>query len=44
WHTRGWQGAVLRYAALVEAAQAEERLLAYWRAAQAAGARLMRGA
>ena len=43
WHTQGWQGALLRYASLVEAPDAEDRLLAYFRALQAAGMKLMRG-
>lgn len=43
WHTQGWNGAVLRYAHLVNAPDAEDRLLAYWRALQQAGAALMRG-
>jgi hypothetical protein len=42
WHSQGWNGAVLRYAALVGAPDAEERLLGYWRGIQQAGARLMR--
>ena len=41
WHNQGWNGAVLPYARLVNAPDAEERLLAYWRAFQQAGARLM---
>ncbi len=41
WHNQGWQGAVLRYAALVEDPEAGERLINYWKTVQAAGAGLM---
>ncbi len=41
WHSQGWNGAVLPYARLAGAPDAEERLLAYWRAFQQAGAKLM---
>lgn len=42
WHNQGWQGAVLRYAALVEDPEAGERLVNYWRTVQAAGMALMK--
>ena len=42
WHSQGWNGAVLRYAALLEDPQAGERLLNYWRVVQKAGMSLMR--
>jgi len=42
WHTEGWSGAVLRYAQLVGAGDAEERLLTYLRTYQQAGMALMR--
>jgi hypothetical protein len=42
WHNQGWQGAVLRYAALVEDTNAGERLVNYWRVVQQAGMALMR--
>jgi hypothetical protein len=42
WHTQGWQGAVLHYAALVEDPRAGDRLVEYWQAVQRAGASLMR--
>jgi hypothetical protein len=42
WHSLGWNGAVLRYAALLEDPQAGERLLNYWRVVQQAGMALMR--
>jgi len=42
WHTEGWSGAVLRYAQLVGAAEAEERLLAFLRTYQQAGMALMK--
>jgi hypothetical protein len=42
WHNQGWNGAVLRYAALVEDPNAGERLVNYWRVVQAAGMALMR--
>ncbi len=32
WHTEGWQGTMLPYAALVDEPNAEEHLLAYARA------------
>jgi hypothetical protein len=41
WHTEGWQGAVMPYAKLVGAPDAEERLLAFLRTYQAAGMALM---
>jgi hypothetical protein len=37
WHTRGWQGAVLPYEALVATRQPQERLLDFLRAARAWG-------
>jgi hypothetical protein len=43
WHTEGWSGAVLPYAQLVGAADAEERLLTFLRAYQGAGMALMKG-
>ena len=43
WHTQGWQGALLRYATLVGATDAEDRLLTYFRTVQQAGMKLMRG-
>jgi hypothetical protein len=43
WHNQGWQGAVLRYAALAGATDAPERLLTYWRTLQQAGAQQMHG-
>lgn len=42
WHHRGWQGAVLPYAALVEDPDPGERLIGYWRVVQKAGMGLMR--
>jgi hypothetical protein len=42
WHNQGWQGAVLRYAALVEDSNAGERLVNYWSVVQSAGAGLMK--
>ncbi len=42
WHNQGWQGAVMRYATLVEDPHAGERLLNYWRTVQKAGMELMR--
>ena len=41
WHSKGWNGAVLPYAALVGAADAEARLLEYWRVVQQAGRQRM---
>jgi hypothetical protein len=41
WHTEGWQGAVLPYADLVEADDAEERVLAFLRGMQRLGERAM---
>jgi hypothetical protein len=43
WQTQGWQGALLRYSQLVAAPDGEDLLLAYFRAVQAAGMKLMRG-
>jgi hypothetical protein len=43
WHTQGWQGAVLAYAHVAEAADGVDQLLSYWRTLQRAGARLMLG-
>jgi hypothetical protein len=43
WHTAGWTGAVLRYGEVAGANDAEERVLAYLRAVQAAGMKLMAG-
>ncbi len=43
WHTEGWSGAVLRYAQLVGASEAEERLLTFLRTYQQAGMALMKG-
>ena len=43
WFHNGWQGAVLRYARLVDVPDAEARLLDYWRTVQRAGAKLMLG-
>ena len=42
WHNQGWQGAVLRYATLVEDPEAGERLVNYWRVVQRAGMEQMR--
>ena len=42
WHTEGWSGAVLRYAQLVGASDAEERLLTFLRTYQTAGMALMK--
>lgn len=42
WHNQGWQGAVMRYATLVDDSNAEERLMNYWRTVQKAGMELMR--
>jgi hypothetical protein len=42
WHTQGWQGAVLPYAALVHADDPDGKLLDYLRTARQAGARLMK--
>lgn len=42
WHSQGWNGAVLRYAALVDDPNAGERLLNYWRVVQQAGMALMK--
>jgi hypothetical protein len=42
WHTEGWTGAVLRYAEIAGAPDAEDRLLAYLRAVQGAGMALMK--
>lgn len=41
WHNQGWNGAVMRYAHLVGAEDAEAQLLNYFRTVQQAGARLM---
>ncbi len=43
WHTEGWTGAVLRYAEVAGANDAEDRLLEYLRTVQAAGMKLMKG-
>ena len=43
WHTQGWTGALLRYGSLVGAPGAEDALLDYLRAVQAAGMKLMKG-
>jgi hypothetical protein len=42
WHTHGWSGAIMPYAALVEADRPEEILLGFLKQVQAAGARLMK--
>ena len=42
WHNQAWNGAVLPYARLVGAPDAEDRLLNCWRTFQRAGAALMR--
>jgi hypothetical protein len=42
WHNRGWNGAVLRYATLVEDPNAGERLVGYWRGVQQAGMGMMK--
>jgi len=42
WHTEGWQGAVLKYAALVDASQPGDRLLEFLQTVQTAGSALMR--
>ena len=41
WHTEGWTGAILPYAAVVASEQPLELLLEYLRSLQAHGARLM---
>ena len=42
WRTEGWQGAVLKYAALVDASQPGDKLLAFLQTVQTAGRALMR--
>jgi hypothetical protein len=41
WHTEGWTGAVLPYAALLSDSDPEERLLNFLRMLQGHGSRLM---
>jgi hypothetical protein len=43
WHTEGWQGAVLPYATLVGAPDAEDTLLNFLRTYETAGMKLMGG-
>ncbi len=42
WHTEGWTGAILPYAAVAAASDPNEYLLSYLRSLQAHGAKLMR--
>lgn len=42
WHTEGWKGAVLPYAALVSRSEPDLLLLDFWRAVQARGAALIK--
>ncbi len=42
WHTEGWNGAVLLYKQLVDAAESDARLLDFWRTVRKRGAELMK--